>query len=241
MSNVHPLQGALPPELEPIWLAALDDAGIAPERAILRTFSGSSSPQGECAVYMRKGVRTDVDGLDEGLLDELNSKATGAVYAYRVLLWVDRGLEGAAALIRHELEHARQIDARREVAPLHKLAKHIVSLDPVNSGRLYQQIPAEADANAASGAWVRSYFGSARINRLIEEGHADAAALRPTAPPPNRTDLPERMVAFFVSIADLCRSFDNIALHLNGAWRGGREIWEQMIEAPGSGMSSAPR
>lgn len=150
---VHSLQGRLSSDLELVWLAALDDAGISADQALLFTFAGAASPDVECAVYMRRGVITHVAGLDDELLNELNNTANGCIDAYRVLLWTERSLEGSAALIRHELEHARQIDLRPEVQALQELAVDVIRLD-VNSGRLYQRIPAEADANAAAGTWV---------------------------------------------------------------------------------------
>jgi hypothetical protein len=186
---------------------------------------------------MRRGKIIEVDGLDQVLLDELNSTSSGCVYAHRVLLWTDRRLEGSAALIRHELEHACQIEARPEVQQLHELAKDVIRLDRDNSGRLYQQVPSEADANAAAGAWVRSHFGSGRIDWLIEEGDPDAGALRSKEPPLDPTHLPERMVEFFVSNAEHCRrwaqhhDFHRFSSFLDLAWRGAGKTWEQRTRA----------
>lgn len=240
LAGVHPLQAVLPSNLEPVWLGALGDAGISPDQALLFTFSGTASPDGECATYMRRGESIEVVGLDDELDAELNNDANGCVDAYRVLLWTERSLEGSAALIRHELEHARQLDARHEIQALHQLALDVVRLDP-DSGQLYQRIPAEADANAAAGTWVRSYFGAGLIDRLVEDGDPDAAALRPSEPPPSPDDLPERMVDFFVSIADQCRrwaehwNFHSFAMYLDEAWRGAGAKWTQMTEPRSSG------
>jgi hypothetical protein len=233
---MHRLQGHLSADMERVWLAALDDASIPVERALLVTLPGPAAPGGRCAVYMRRGVEVEVDGLDVALDDALNSTTTGSVDAYRVVLWADRPIEAAAALLRHELEHARQIDFRPEVGELHELAEQVLRGQP-ESGRLYQEMPAEADANAASGAWVRSYFGDARIARLIADGNRDAAALRPSTPPPDMSDLPERMIEFFVSIAHLCRRWEDepkgprfshcLDLAWPGAGAGAR--WERMV------------
>lgn len=230
---VHPFQRPLPPDLGRAWSAALKDARVTAERALLVTQSGSASGDGQCAVYMRRGLIVEIDGLDATLLEELNSETTGCVDAHRVIVWTDRRIESAAALIRHELEHARQIDARPEVAELHDLAQDVIRGHP-NSGRLYQQIPAEADANAASGTWARSYFGVERVEGLLAEHDAVAAALRGSLPPPNPADLPERMIEFFVSIADLCRQwaaaneFRSFSSFLDLAWRGAGKRWEQL-------------
>lgn len=240
---MHPLQAVLPPNLEAVWLGALGDAGISPDQALLFTFPGTASPDGECATYMRRGESIEVVGLDDELDAELNNDANGCVDAYRVLLWTERSLEGSAALIRHELEHARQFDLRPEVRDLRELAVAVIRLDPA-SGQLYQRIPAEGDANAAAGAWVRSYFGAGLIDRLVEDGDPDAAALRPSEPPPSPDDLPDRMVDFFVSIADQCRRwaahwrFHGFAMHLDGAWRGAGKKWTQLTESGASGTPS---
>jgi hypothetical protein len=244
---MHPLQGRLSVEMKRVWLAALEDASIPVDRALLVVRPGSAAPDGRCAVYMRRGRSVSVEGLDGALQDELNSTTTGSVYAYRVVLWAGRRIEEAAALIRHELEHARQIDARPEVEGLHGLAEEVLGGQP-ESGRLYQEMPAEADANAASGVWARSYFGDDRIAQLIAEGSPDAAALRPSAPPPDVSDLPERMIEFFVSIADLCRRWEakpDVPLFsrcLDLHWRGAGRRWERMVrrgprpaEGPGPG------
>jgi hypothetical protein len=235
---MHRLQGHLSADMERVWLAALDDASIPVQHALLVTLPGAVAPDGKHAVYMRKGVDVEVDGLDVALDDALNSTTTGSVDAYRVVLWADRPIEAAAALIRHELEHARQIDARPEIEGLHALAEEVLGGQP-GSGRLYQEMPAEADANAASGVWVRSYFGDDRIAQLLAEDTPDAAALRPSTPPPDMSDLPERMIEFFVSIADLCRRWENRRWEntpnprfcecLDLRWPGAGPRWERMV------------
>lgn len=193
---------------------------------------------------MRRGESIEVAGLDDERDAELNNAANGSVDAYRVLLWTERSIEGSAALIRHELEHARQIDTRPEVRDLHELAVDVIRLAPA-SGQLYQRIPTEADANAAAGTWVRSYFGAGLIDRLVEDGDPDAAALRPSEPPRSPADLPERMVAFLASIADQChrwaehRQFHGFAMHLDRAWRGSGKKWTQLTESGAPGTPSA--
>jgi hypothetical protein len=188
---------------------------------------------------MRRGLLVEVEGLDEALLDGLNSTATKSVEAYRVILWADRPIESAGALVRHELEHARQIDCRPEVEGLQALAEDVLRGQP-GSGRMYQQIPAEADANAAASGWVRSLFGDDQIDRLLAEGNADGAALRPSAPPQDASDLPERMLDFFVTIADLCRRWEErpnsprFSRCLDMEWRGAGARWEDMVGQQGA-------
>ena len=236
---MHPLQSALAPDLEHVWLAALDDAGIPPERALLLTRPESASPDGRCAVYMRRGRLVEVEGVDEALLDGLNSTTTKSVEAYRVILWTDRPIESAGALVRHELEHARQIDCRPEVEGLHALAEDVLRGQP-GSGRIYQQIPAEADANAAASGWVRSLFGDDRIDRLIAEGSADGPALRRSDPPQDPSDLPERMLDFFVTIAAQCRRWEErpnsprFSRCLDMEWRGAGVRWKEVVEQQGA-------
>jgi hypothetical protein len=39
---MHPRQGELPPEIEDVWLAALEDADIDPDEALLYKLDGES-------------------------------------------------------------------------------------------------------------------------------------------------------------------------------------------------------
>lgn len=90
VAAVRGLQTPLPTELNHAWCAALNDAGISADNAILFTFPGRASPDGECAVYLRHGMTADVAGLDDELLHQLNDTASGCIHAYRVFLWSAR-------------------------------------------------------------------------------------------------------------------------------------------------------
>jgi hypothetical protein len=45
-------------------------------------------------------------------------------------------------------------------------------------GFLYQVLPGEMDANAASAVFVRDRFGAARIDELLRSGDKDGSAFR---------------------------------------------------------------
>lgn len=148
----------------------------------------------------------------------------------RIALWIDRSTEARAALLRHEIEHSRQLAVHGvDLAGLHELAEAILGGVP-GSGLLYQQVPMEADANAAASIFVRERFGEGVIDRLIEDGHPDSAVFRRGGPPGPIDALMDRMIDFFVDQADLCMEWAraaemNFAGVLGCHYRQGRRAW----------------
>jgi len=92
---------------------------------------------------------------------------------HRVAIWTSRKSEIAmAALLRHELEHSLQFAAhgqlirrRFEVSQdiLGEAAKGVP-----NNGFLRQNIPMEADANAAAAHFVRRHYGDKQVDAVQE-------------------------------------------------------------------------
>lgn len=124
-------------------------------------------------------------------IDIVNSES--ALRMRRVAVWVARGPEALAGLIRHELEHTLQFDADRDgvLSELHRQA--IVVMDEtavgvprneageiIGGGELYNTIPMEVDANAAASSFVRSRFGDDRIDHLVDCGDVEVALFRRT-------------------------------------------------------------
>lgn len=185
--GMHPRQPRLDPELETIWVAALDHAGVPHEKAILIALPGEKAGDYCAAKCWLPVIDLGDDEVPDEVkpwLEELNQDDTRK--GYRVALWTDRSVEGQAALLRHELEHSHQL-AEHGVGlnGLHDLAEAILGGVP-GSGRLYQEIPMEADANAAGSMFARERFGHQRIDQLVAEGHPDIAAFAP-APRPARS------------------------------------------------------
>lgn len=188
-------------ELAAIWEAALSDAGIAADNAVLFAFPGGQSNGGYQAKTWLRGSTID-DPDDCAALGVRLPVANEDMYRTkcRVAIWTDRSPEGISALLRHELEHCLQLDAHgHRLQLLHDRAVAVLSHHAgglPGSGLLYNVIPMEADANAAAGVFVRSRFGDDRIDALIRGDDKDAAALRPKAPPPPIESLEERMTRF---------------------------------------------
>lgn len=188
--------------LRELWEAALADAGVEPGDAFLFALAGRTSSCGYRAKTWLRGsvidAPDDVDAFGERLA-EANSEPIR--WLRRVAVWTgDRSLEGLAATLRHELEHTLQLDAFGRV--LERLHERALSMliehagGKPGSGVLYQAIPMEADANAAAAQFVRTRFGDARIDELVEAGDPDVAAMRRLEPPAPLEGLSERMKRF---------------------------------------------
>ena len=156
-------------DLDELWRAALNDAGIDPGDALMFVFPGAGSKNGDTAKTWVRGVLIDDPNDCESLgihLEEANSDWARAVC--RVAIWTDRSHEGVAGLMRHELEHSRQFDVHGEALQrLHARAVDVLiehAGGSPGSNSLYNAIPMEADANAAAAA-ERSFFLSRSLPR----------------------------------------------------------------------------
>jgi hypothetical protein len=104
-----------------------------------------------------------------------------------------------AALLRHELEHARQYEALGgQICDMHDFVLDRVlgevADDLGGCGGLVNQIPTEIDCNAAASVYVASRFTAEEVQQ-IRDGQRWHLACSPIPPPPPQT-LPARMVAF---------------------------------------------
>jgi hypothetical protein len=239
---VHPEQPALEPEIEEIWLAACADAGLDPADCLLYVLDGTQSQTGYSGMHFQRVLRvyeSEQFGDDiNAMLDELN--ADERIDATRILVWRDRTIEGLAALIRHELEHAVQNDANGlRVEGLYHLAMRVlaVRVGGLNGGGLlYTTIPNELDANAAAAMFVRARYGDVRINQLLDARDEDSALFRSLVGPGPLESLPERLFGFFIGHRDLCERFAADAGFpfrqlLNLEWNGAGTLWQDTVAA----------
>ena len=191
--------------LDDEWLAALADAGILASSAELIVLGGPESHDGCRAKYWRPGdpLDADVARLDNepGLTRDL----------HRVALWGDHSIEGASGLLRHELEHARQLLAHSEPLLLQFQACEDRLIEEVGglpgSARLYQDIPMEQDANAAAARFLRRRFPTAQLDELLAAGDPDSAVLRDHGEPGPLETLPARMEQFLQTVRERCAEF----------------------------------
>lgn len=238
-STMHLRQRPLPSDIESVWLAALADAEIDPAGALLYCFPGSECGGYNAHTWMRSHTISQDGALSDlsQTLSEMNDEE--CIDAYRVALWMDRGIEATAALLRHELEHGLQLEAHgQRLIDLYGLCIDVLNeraAGLVGGSLLYQMIPMEFDANAAASVFARVQFGDERVNRLLADKDADSAALRSLLPPPRVGTLPKRMVQFLATMPDLCRrlarrhEFD-FRWRLNREWPGAGELWHRMVE-----------
>jgi hypothetical protein len=237
---VHPEQPALEPELEEIWLAACADAGLDVNECLLYVVDGRQSQTGYGGMHFQRVLHIyeseDLGDDINALLDELNAESR--IDATRILVWRDRTIEGLAALIRHELEHAVQNEANGlGVEGLYHLAKKVLGVRVgglAGGGLLYTTIPNELDANAAAAMFVRARYGNDRINALLDARDDDSGLFRSLVGPGPVDKLPERLFGFFVSHRDLCDRFAatagfSFAQLLDLDWSGAGALWRDTV------------
>lgn len=235
----HPNQPPLSSEFEAVWLAALADAELAPSEAMVYPMAGRQSTNGFVARHWlrRRPIDPSSESPElESTIEQMNDEA--CLDAYRVAIWADRSLEGIAALLRHELEHARQLDAHgKQLLGLYEVAEDVLKehVGGLKGGALlYQMIPVEFDANSASAVFVRAYFGDQRIDELLRDCDPDSAAFRGRLPPPPLDTLPERMLQYLAAVPHLCQSLSDrsgidFSHILDLHWRGAGKVWDHLI------------
>lgn len=197
--QVHPLPP--PDDVVAAWRATVDDAGIALDEVALIWRAGRPRPTGQEAASWRPDSDIDTEFDDDyeftPALEWANSDPIRGLP--RVMVWVGRTPEGLAGVLRHELEHTVQVAAHVELDHLHQRA-----FDELRkrggTGKSYNAIPMEVDANRAAARFLRGRYGSDRLRELVDAGDADAACFRPTADPDSIDTLVERMRAFILSV-----------------------------------------
>lgn len=241
---MHAQQSQLDPQIETVWLAAVEDAGRDPDECLLYLFAGVKSETGYSGWHFQRGLHIDeadhFGAAVNAVLPELNSDE--CVDAVRIIVWRDRTVEGLAAVIRHELEHAVQNEAHGPgVEGLYHLALQVLAVrvnELPGSGLLYTTIPNELDANAAAAIFVRTRYGAGRIFELLEARDEDSAAFRSLVGPASLDTLPERLLAFFITHRDLCEAYaheQGFAFWqlLNAHCKGAGAAWRQLVDQGG--------
>lgn len=197
--QIHPVRA--PEEVVGAWRAAVDDAEISLGEVALIWRQGRRRPTGHEAASWRadSDIASEFDDDYEFIpaLEWANSDPIRGLP--RVMVWADRTPEGLAGLLRHELEHTVQIAAHVELEDLHQRA-----FDEIRkrggTGRSYNAIPMEVDANRAAARFLRRRYGNDRLRQLIDAGDVDAACFRPTAEPDRLDTLTERMRVFILKV-----------------------------------------
>jgi hypothetical protein len=220
------------------WSAALADAGI--DQSATRLYLARAMGLKHIgAVWHPPSDELVVDERfpDPSQLDDANADEHRRLH--RIV--VPAELEDVvtfAALLRHELEHARQHDAwGRPIVELQRLIeRHVLrhkagGLDGC-AGQLINAVPTEIDANAAASVYVSARFSKEDVARL--QGGKRSALACSLLPPESTDTLPARMLAFafvhrsaFIAYADE-RGWD-LAEMLDGYFGdGASDLWARL-------------
>lgn len=160
----------LPEAFETAVDAALADAGFDQSQILIIPCPARSS-DGLLAKCWPGGQRIHDGDYELTEADLATANSRNYRQFPKVAVHVGHSPELVAALLRHELEHVRQFQALNCAQALHDEA--VKALQPLraipNSGKFYQLIPMERDANAAARNFVRQHYGSQRIERAFEQ------------------------------------------------------------------------
>lgn len=198
---MHVLPASPPAELVEAWHAALDDAGIDIDDTALIWRPGRPRPTGMQAASWRPNskIKPEFDD-DHDLIEMLRWANRDDIKPLRrILVWTERTTEGLAGLLRHELEHTIQIAYDVELDHLHERADEELR-ERAASGKAYNAVPMEVDANRAAARFLRTRFGAGRIQELVDSNDPDSSCFRPTEPPGPLDTLNERMGTFILNV-----------------------------------------
>lgn len=190
-----------PDDLVEAWRASVADAGTTLGDVALIWRQGRPRPTGQAAASWRADSDIDAEFHDDyeftPALEWANSDQMRGLP--RVMVWVGRSPEGLAGLLRHELEHTVQIAAHVELDHLHHRAFDAVRKRG-GTGKSYNAIPMEVDANRAAARFLRRRYGTDRLRQLLDAADEYAACFRPTADPEGLNTLPDRMRRFILNV-----------------------------------------
>jgi hypothetical protein len=137
---------------------------MAPSDALLFPIAGSVDYDERRAIYWLPGERTEQEVV--GLPDDVNSRRVRKLH--RIAVCSDYADVELAFAIRHELEHARQIECHgRGLGELHGLIEDMLRGE---SSALYNAMPMEHDANGAAALFVRATFPAEEVRDHTSAG-----------------------------------------------------------------------
>jgi hypothetical protein len=226
-------------EIETEYEAALADAAIEPARA--RLYLDKAMGKGHVgAVWHVPGDELVVDELFPNASQLADANAPEHRNLHRIVApFEPTDAVTFAALVRHELEHARQYDALGQgIFDLQRLLEEGVlpyraALLEGCAGSLINGVPTEIDANAAASVYVSARFTAEEVGAL-RSGDRRPLACSLVGPEPFET-LPARMVAYlfihrscaeaFVKEHDPARSVRDV---LDARYPGAGEVWAHL-------------
>lgn len=197
--QIHPAPA--PDHVVESWQAAVNDAGIDIEEVALIWRPGRPRPTGQEAASRRPDCDIDPEFDDDHeFIRALDWANGGPIRGLpRVMVWAERTLEGLAGLLRHELEHTIQIGTHVELEHLHERAIQEITKRG-GTGKSYNAIPMEVDANRAAARFLRRRYDVDRVHQLVASGDRDSACFRPTKDPGALDTLVDRMKVFILNV-----------------------------------------
>jgi hypothetical protein len=229
------------------WHAALVDVGFDVKQVRLYPFPGEKSEAGCNAYYFTPGQRLNYHANFPDKGGAQIEDANKYLDRHRIAAWIDTATPILGARLRHELEHARQVEAfANRIFDLNDLVLGVLWMKLEGfrgSGQLYNAIPLEVDANAAAARFACDRYGEEVARELAdpdnEAGFKDGVLFRSLTPPGPIETLPKRMLGFLLQFGDLCELYGEqgtrpFAELLDEVWPGMGHAWEalQAVEMP---------
>jgi hypothetical protein len=184
--------------------AAFDDAGVDPANVIVFGHAAEHLNDSK-AMTLPRGNEIHPPNLGD-LEEAVHSE--DAQRLLRVLIWEAPPIV-QAALLRHELEHCGQLETHKWAYVLHCNAEEMWSDligDLADRNIIYQHIPMEHDANAASSRFVRRHFGDDAVDRFVDTD--TRPLLCGTTHTPDLSTVIQRMEHFIAEeVKPLCEKF----------------------------------
>lgn len=216
--------------------AALADAAILAARVRLYLRDGPAAADDSVAGWHRPGVDIVPGDRSPERRQTSHANAPENRDLHRMVLWHHHDAATLAALMRHELEHARQWDALgRAIFDLQDLV-----LDGVLgfkagglegcAGALVNATPLEHDCNAAAAVWLGVRHPGAVSDIPASDRRQLACSL--VGPEPFGT-LPRRTIAFLAQFPAQCRAYGekfdaNFPDLLESYYAGAGDLWRSL-------------
>jgi hypothetical protein len=220
------------------WKAAHEHVGLDPTRSKL-CFVDAADGNALSVHYPPVRELGADEMIDDSLAAVLNEPAHRDLHRVVVLDSFASGEIGRAklaALLRHELEHARQWECWGDVPVelsclFDEVISELVAKHPESGRQLYRAQPNERDANAAASDHLRRRFPDEVIERMLAGGDYVLAATK-SMPEPLES-LPLRNVVFLFQFHDVCRRLaerdgESFADRLERITPAARAAWEEL-------------
>lgn len=197
------------------WLAALADADADDADYHLIVCAGAAVTGHPKGVSFRRGQPLDGGEAEGGIVVDpakiVEANAPENISRLRVGVLEDVDPESQteiaflAAVLRHEIEHCKQRRVADDAFDLYGLVDDVTQMvcgpDETRHRDLFNAQPLEADAHAASSAYLRRRYANAIPALLAGD---DKYLANATGPPGAPEDLVRRTVEFLHRFADVC-------------------------------------